>query len=120
LLGTIPLPLIHVLTLQIDEPFCCDIDQLVLENSETCLGFTFSGVPVEQMQDLCDRVRQVLAELADGKRELEMERMGIIIQKEIIDTFDSVRNHFSRMDFFRTMCCSSPAPSLILYYFLLV
>ena len=34
---------------EVPEPYCAEISQSVYENSETCVGFLFSGVPTEQL-----------------------------------------------------------------------
>lgn len=81
-----------VLMLQIEEPFCCEIAQLVLENAETCFGFTFSGVPTEKMDGVCGKVEQVMAELSSGRRELDMRRMVTIIKNQILQILNQVRS----------------------------
>lgn len=63
----------------------------MLENAETSFGFTFCGVPTRKMQELRGKVCQVLAELAEGKRELDMKRMTIIIRKQILQILNQVR-----------------------------
>lgn len=37
---------------EVPEPYCAEISQSVYENSETCVGFSFSGVPTEQLSIL--------------------------------------------------------------------
>lgn len=34
---------------EVPEPYCAEISESVYENSETCVGLTFSGVPTEQL-----------------------------------------------------------------------
>lgn len=69
---------------EIEEPFCCEIEQLVMENAESCFGFTFSGCPVGKISGLCERVGQVMSELGSGSRELEMGRMKTIVKNQML------------------------------------
>lgn len=74
-----------------EEPFCCEIDQLVFENTVSCFGFTFSGVPTGQMSGLCGRAQEVLVGLADGKQELDIKRMHTIIKNQMLQIVNQVR-----------------------------
>ena len=78
-------------SVQIEEPYCCEIEQLVLENAVTCFGFTFCGVPTECMEGLCGRVQEVLAGLCEGRRELDMQRMHTIIKNQMLQILNQVR-----------------------------
>ena len=40
---------------EVPDPFCSEISDSVYENSESCVGFTFSGVPTEQLGLLEDK-----------------------------------------------------------------
>ena len=76
--------------LQIEEPFCCEINQLVLENAETCFGFTFSGVPTDKLEALQGRVCQVIGKLTSGERELDTARMHTIIKHQMLSILNQV------------------------------
>ena len=41
---------------EVPDPFCSAISESVYENSETCIGFTFSGVPTEQLSLLEEKL----------------------------------------------------------------
>ena len=40
---------------EVPEPFCSEISDSVYENFESCIGFTFSGVPTQQLGLLEDK-----------------------------------------------------------------
>ena len=40
---------------EVEPPFCSDVQQLVAENMATCLGFTLHGVPCGQISSVQDR-----------------------------------------------------------------
>lgn len=40
---------------EVEPPFCSDVQQLVAENKETCLGFTLCGVPSSQINSVQDK-----------------------------------------------------------------
>lgn len=40
---------------EVDDPFCSDVSQLVLENAETCVGFTLTGVPSDKLGAVKDK-----------------------------------------------------------------
>ena len=37
---------------EIEEPYCCDVDVLQLENNVTVFGITLEGVPTEKLVDI--------------------------------------------------------------------
>ncbi len=37
--------------IQIDDPFCSEVDQIIVENREVLLGFTLQGVPVDKLEE---------------------------------------------------------------------
>ena len=78
------------IAIQIEEPFCCEIDQLVLENAETCFGFTFGGVPMEMMSGLCGKVKEVMEGLTQGTRELDRGRMATVIKNQMLQIQNQV------------------------------
>ncbi len=41
-------PQTHTLA-QIEDPFCSDVDQIIVENRQVLLGFTLQGVPVDKL-----------------------------------------------------------------------
>ena len=40
---------------EVEDPFCSDVQQLVLENAETCVGFTLPGVPLDKLDKVKDK-----------------------------------------------------------------
>ena len=63
----------------------------MLENAVTCHGFTLTGVPMQQMEGLCDRVVTVLTQLADASKELlDMQRMRTIIKNQMLQILNQV------------------------------
>ena len=40
---------------EVEEPYCSEVDQTVLENSQTCVGFTLCGVPTGRLAELPDK-----------------------------------------------------------------
>jgi hypothetical protein len=63
----------------------------VLENSETCFGFTFCGVPIEKIARLCGMVDGVMADLGSGQRKLDLTRMTTIVKNQILRIMNQVR-----------------------------
>ncbi len=62
----------------------------MLENAETCFGFTFCGAPTGKMEGLRERACQVIRELTNGERELELPRMHAIIKNQILNILNQV------------------------------
>ena len=40
---------------EVPDPFCSDVHQSVMENAETCVGFTLTGVPTEKLCCIKDK-----------------------------------------------------------------
>lgn len=38
-----------------EDPFCSSVDQLVLENAESCVGVTLNGVPTDKLGAVKDK-----------------------------------------------------------------
>ena len=40
---------------EVSDPFCSDVQQLVLENAVSCVGFTLVGMPTEKLDKVKDK-----------------------------------------------------------------
>ena len=50
-----PVAPLQAALIEVPEPFCAEISESVYENSEACVGFSFSGVPTDQLPLLEDK-----------------------------------------------------------------
>ena len=50
-----PVAPLQAALVEVPEPFCAEISESVYENSEACVGFSFSGVPTNQLPLLEDK-----------------------------------------------------------------
>eukprot|EP00112_Aurelia_sp_Birch-Aquarium-sp1_P017903 Seg42.13_Seg42.8 transcript_id=Seg42.13_Seg42.8/GoldUCD/mRNA.D3Y31 product="putative protein C05D11.1" protein_id=Seg42.13_Seg42.8/GoldUCD/D3Y31 len=77
---------------EIEDPFCSDIDYSEMENLETSFYLKASGVPKEKLSLVKERIEKVLDEIASGKAVIDMERMNTVIHREILDGLDKLED----------------------------
>eukprot|EP00794_Sanderia_malayensis_P015886 gene15886-17486_t len=77
---------------EIDDPFCSDIYYSEMENFETCFYLKASGVPKGKLIQVRERVEKVLNDIANKVSSIDMERVGILIHREILDTLDKLED----------------------------
>ncbi|KAL5484731.1 hypothetical protein EMCRGX_G021276 [Ephydatia muelleri] len=53
--------LVHV-----DEPYCSEMELLLQENAEVCIGLEFHGVPTQKLPQIKDKVLEILSSIADA------------------------------------------------------
>ena len=78
---------------EIPDPFCSDISGDVLEFLESCLVIKAENVPFEKLSAAKEKIKEVLGNLADGKEAIDMERLGVVIHRKILDTKNRFENH---------------------------
>ncbi|CAI8039021.1 Uncharacterized protein C05D11.1 [Geodia barretti] len=77
---------------EVPEPFCSEISDSVYENYVSCIGFTFSGVPTQQLGLLESKALEVLSDLVSGQEEVDMERMTNLIKRQLLTILDHVES----------------------------
>lgn len=67
----------------ISEPYCSEMELLLQENAEVCLGLEFHGVPLQMLPQIKDKVLNILSSIAGGKIPFDMDRLRSILVKQI-------------------------------------
>ncbi|XP_041346924.1 LOW QUALITY PROTEIN: uncharacterized protein C05D11.1-like, partial [Gigantopelta aegis] len=75
---------------EIEEPYCCDVDVLQLENNVTVFGITLEGVPTEKLVNINIKVKEVLEKLSNGTEEIDVKRMTNILNQRILKVANQV------------------------------
>lgn len=78
---------------EIPDPFCSDISCDVEEFLETALIIKAENVPFEKLSATKDKIKEVLGNLVDGKEAIDMDRLGVVIHRKILDTKNRFENH---------------------------
>ncbi|XP_059607775.1 uncharacterized protein C05D11.1-like [Phlebotomus argentipes] len=79
--------------LEIDDPLASKLSYNIGENSVSVLNFTFYNVPLQHVDDVHARVRQVLARIANGEERIDMTRMRNIIEKNILESWSCLEDN---------------------------
>lgn len=78
--------------IEIDDPFASEITYNVIENSTSCLYFTFENVPLEKIDFIYERFIQLLVDIANGKESIDENRLRIVFEKYILERLSSLEN----------------------------
>ncbi|GFR13936.1 uncharacterized protein C05D11.1 [Trichonephila clavata] len=79
--------------IETDDPLCNQVDYTVIENYESCIYVHLSNVPVKKLQEVKEKLLDVLKNIADGNEELDMERMRTVIKKKKLYILSSMENN---------------------------
>lgn len=66
---------------EVDDPFCTNVQNFMIENSETCLALHFENVAINKLENVKSKLLEVLRNIADGKEELDMERIKTLCRR---------------------------------------
>jgi Zn-dependent M16 (insulinase) family peptidase len=77
---------------EIADPFCSKVKPMILENTESCVGFTFNGVPAAKLDELEKKVLSVLEGIGTRKEEMDMSRMRTILRRSVLKVLESLEN----------------------------
>ncbi|KAL9988958.1 hypothetical protein ACROYT_G003456 [Oculina patagonica] len=78
---------------EIPDPFCSDISCDVMGFLESSLLIKAENVPFEKLSAAKEKIKQVLGNLANGKQAIDMNRLGVVIHRKILDTKNRFENH---------------------------
>lgn len=77
---------------EIDDPLCGDIDFSFFENKETAISLCADNVPKESLDEIKDKVLEILNGIASGKEEFDLERMITQIHRSLLEEMNSVED----------------------------
>lgn len=78
---------------EIPDPFCSDISCDVMGFLESSLLIKAENVPFEKLSAAKEKIKEVLGNLANGKEAIDMNRLGVVIHRKILDTKNRFENH---------------------------
>jgi Zn-dependent M16 (insulinase) family peptidase len=78
--------------IEIDEPFASEVTYNVIENSTSCLYFTFENCPADKMDFIYERFIQLLVDIANGKEPIDENRLRVVFEKFILERLTSLEN----------------------------
>lgn len=76
---------------EIDDPYACNVDFYLIENSESMLYLMFNGVPLPKIPLVKDHLRKVLLDVS-GKSGIDMKRMATVIHRHQLETLSNLEN----------------------------
>ena len=78
---------------EIPDPFCSDISGDVMEFLESAILIKAENVPFDKLSAAKEKVKEVLGNLANGKEAIDMNRLGVVIHRKILDTKNRFENY---------------------------
>lgn len=82
-------PLQHELV-EIPDPLASNVSYNIVENSESLIYFSFQNVPIEKIDLVHGKMQLVLTDIADGKENIDMERMRSLLERCILEYYSSM------------------------------
>ncbi|XP_064646790.1 uncharacterized protein C05D11.1-like [Lineus longissimus] len=73
---------------ELDEPFCSKVRYSIIENNEACVYIYFENVPKPKLGQIKERLLALLKNIVDKKEEIDMKRMGNVIQRRVLESYD--------------------------------
>ncbi|CAD6227691.1 GSCOCG00001371001-RA-CDS [Cotesia congregata] len=80
---------------EIDDPYCCNVDYYLTENSESMLQLSFSGVPIPKIPLVKNHLTKVLGDILQSNEVdggIDMPRMATVIHRHQLETLSSLEN----------------------------
>lgn len=78
--------------IEIDDPFASEVTYNIVENSTSCLYFSFENVPVGKIEFIYERFIQLLVDIANGKEHIDENRLRVVFEKYILERLSSLEN----------------------------
>ncbi|KAF7998270.1 hypothetical protein HCN44_009668 [Aphidius gifuensis] len=77
---------------EIDDPFACNVDFGLVENSVSLLYLVFSGVPIPKISSVKKYLIDVLNDIYNNENGIDMKRMSIVIHRHQLETLSNLEN----------------------------
>lgn len=78
--------------IEIDDPFASKVSFITHEYSESLIIFSFENVPIQKMDGILEKLKEILNKLSTGEEKIGMERMKSIIEKDYLKTLCALEN----------------------------
>ena len=78
---------------EIPDPFCSDISCDIMEFLESAFVIKAENVPFEKLSAAKEKVKEVLGSLSNGKEAIDMNRLGVVIHRKILDSKNRFENY---------------------------
>nr|KAG5705771.1 hypothetical protein BaRGS_027430 [Batillaria attramentaria] len=75
---------------EIEDPYCSKVYQFIIENSETCFGFSFGNVDKKRLHDIAPKLKELLKKIADGEEKIDMDRIANLIHRRVLDALNTI------------------------------
>ncbi len=78
--------------IELDDPFASEVTYNIIENSTSCLYFSFENVPVDKIDFIYERFIQLMVDIANGKELIDENRLRVVFEKYILERLSSLEN----------------------------
>ncbi|XP_034934378.1 uncharacterized protein C05D11.1-like [Chelonus insularis] len=77
---------------EVDDPYACNVELYLVENSISMLYLMFSGVPIPKIPLAQDHLKKVLADVYNNPKGIDMKRMATVIHRHELETLSNLEN----------------------------
>ncbi|CAD7087874.1 unnamed protein product [Hermetia illucens] len=78
---------------EIEDPYASKVSHAIIENLSSLLCLLFENVPVNKIDDISGKLKEILSRFAKGDEKIDMHRMHYIIEKEILEALSSLESN---------------------------
>lgn len=78
---------------EIENPFASRVGYNIAENSESLLYISFENVPLDKVDDIHAKLKEVLEKLGKREEKIDMKRMESVLERYILETMSNLENN---------------------------
>lgn len=75
---------------EVDDPYCAEISCSLIENSESCLFFSFDSTCMKKVKNIGNEFLELLKSIASSPESIDMERMKSVIHRKKMQLLSSL------------------------------
>lgn len=78
---------------EIEHPYASKVGYNIAENSESMLYISFENVPLDRVDAIHEKLKQVLEKLGKEEEEIDMKRMESVLERYILESLSSLESN---------------------------
>ncbi|XP_067661811.1 uncharacterized protein C05D11.1-like [Haliotis asinina] len=77
---------------EIPDPYCSKISDSMIENQKSCIYLMFQNVPVDKLEQIDGKLKNVLRKLGSREEKIDMKRLQSLIHRSVLESLNNVED----------------------------